>query len=99
MDFVGKVALVTGGGSGIGRTACVAFAGYGAKVVVVDNVAAAAATAEIIHRTGRDALTVRTDVTKSVDVQAYVKATLDAYGRIDCFFNNAGIGSHREADR
>ena len=92
MDFTGKVALVTGGGNGIGRAACVAFAKHGAKVVAVDRDGAAAeATAGIIRQAGGDAISVMADVTKSADVKAYVKATVDKYGRIDCFFNNAGI--------
>jgi NAD(P)-dependent dehydrogenase (short-subunit alcohol dehydrogenase family) len=92
MDFTGKVALITGGGNGIGRAASVGFAERGAKVVVVDRDGAAAeATAGIIRQNGGDALAVTADVTKSDDVKAYVKATIDKYGRIDCFFNNAGI--------
>jgi NAD(P)-dependent dehydrogenase (short-subunit alcohol dehydrogenase family) len=92
MDFSGKVALVTGGGNGIGRAACVAFAKQGAKVVAGDRDGAAAdATAGIIRQNGGDALAVTADVTKSADVQTYVKAAIDKYGRIDCFFNNAGI--------
>jgi NAD(P)-dependent dehydrogenase (short-subunit alcohol dehydrogenase family) len=92
MDFIGKVALVTGGGNGIGRATCVAFARHGAKVVVVDRDGAGAeATTGIIRQNGGDAVAVTADVAKSADVKAYVKAALDAYGRIDCFFNNAGI--------
>ena len=92
MDFTGKVALVTGGGNGIGRAASVAFAKHGAKVVVVDKDGAAAeATAGIVRQAGGEATPVTADVTKSADVQAYVKTTLDKYGRIDCFFNNASI--------
>jgi len=92
MDFTGKVALVTGGGNGIGRAASAGFARHGAKVVVVDRDGAAAeATAGIIRQNGGEALAVTADVTKSADVRAYVKAALDKYGRIDCFFNNAGI--------
>ncbi|HSI00884.1 MAG TPA: glucose 1-dehydrogenase [Reyranella sp.] len=92
MDFTGKVALVTGGGNGIGRAACIGFAAHGAKVVVVDRDAAAAeATAGIVRQNGGDAVAVTADVTRSEDVKAYVRATLDRYGRIDCFFNNAGI--------
>src|SRR5882762_5031674 len=92
MDFTGKVALITGGGNGIGRAAAAGFARHGAAVVVVDRDGAAAeATAGIIRQNGGEALAVTADVTKSSDVKAYVKATLDKYGRIDCFFNNAGI--------
>ena len=92
MDFTGKVALVTGGGNGIGRAACVGFAQGGAKVVVVDRDGAAAeATAGIVRQNGGEALAVTADVTKAQEVKAYVKAAIDKYGRIDCFFNNAGI--------
>jgi NAD(P)-dependent dehydrogenase (short-subunit alcohol dehydrogenase family) len=92
MDFTGKVAVITGGGNGIGRAASMAFARYGAKVVIVDRDGKAAeGTAGSIKQQGGDALAVIADVTKSADVQAYVKATLAQYGRIDCFFNNAGI--------
>src|SRR3954453_20577786 len=92
MDFTGKVALVTGGANGIGRPRSVAFARYGAKVAVVDRDAAGAeATAGIIRQNGGDALAVTADVTRAAEVKAYVKAALDKFGRIDCFFNNAGI--------
>jgi NAD(P)-dependent dehydrogenase (short-subunit alcohol dehydrogenase family) len=61
-------------------------------VVVVDQDGAAAeATAGIVRQNGGEATAVKADVTKSADVKAYVQATLDKYGRIDCFFNNAGI--------
>jgi NAD(P)-dependent dehydrogenase (short-subunit alcohol dehydrogenase family) len=92
LDFTGKVALITGAGNGIGRATALAFAKSGAKVVVVDRDAAAGeATAGIIRQQGGEARFVAADVTKSADVQAYVKTAIDAYGRIDCFFNNAGI--------
>jgi NAD(P)-dependent dehydrogenase (short-subunit alcohol dehydrogenase family) len=92
MDFTGKVALITGGANGIGRATALAFATRGAKVVVVDRDAASGeGTAGAIRQQGGDAKFVTADVTRSADVQAYVKAALDAYGRIDCFFNNAGI--------
>jgi NAD(P)-dependent dehydrogenase (short-subunit alcohol dehydrogenase family) len=92
MEFAGKVALITGGGGGIGRAAAIGFAGHGAKVVVVDlNAADGEESAELVRQRGGDARFIRADVTRSMDVQAYVKATLDAYGAINCFFNNAGI--------
>ncbi len=92
MDFKGKVALVTGGGNGIGRATAMGFAGYGAKLVVVDRDGDAAnAVAGAIKQKGGEAIAVTADVTKSADVAAYVKAALDAFGRIDCFHNNAGI--------
>ena len=92
MDFTGKVALITGGGGGIGRATALAFAKAGAKVVVVDrDVAAGEATAGIVKQQGGEAKFVAADVTKSADVANYVKETVAAYGKIDCFFNNAGI--------
>jgi NAD(P)-dependent dehydrogenase (short-subunit alcohol dehydrogenase family) len=92
MDFDGKVALITGAGNGIGRAAALAFAGRGAKVVAVDRDGdAAARTADTIRQQGGEARHHVADVTRSTDVQAYVKAAMDAHGRIDCFFNNAGV--------
>ena len=92
MDFTGKVALITGAANGIGRATALAFARSGARIVVVDrDRAGGEATAGIIRQQGGEACFVAADVTKSPDVAAYVKAALDAYGRIDCFFNNAGI--------
>ena len=92
MDFDGKVAVITGAGNGIGRQTALAFAGRGAKVLIVDSDAPAAErTAGTIQQQGGQARAQPADVTKSAQVQAYVKAALDAYGRIDCFFNNAGI--------
>jgi NAD(P)-dependent dehydrogenase (short-subunit alcohol dehydrogenase family) len=89
MEFNGKVAVVTGGGNGIGRAVSLGFAQRGARVVVVDRDgnAAAGVAAEI----GKAAISVAADVTRAADVQAYVKAALDAFGRIDLFHNNAGI--------
>jgi len=92
MDFSGKVALVTGGANGIGKATVNAFAKAGAKVAVVDrDEAGATAVAEAVKRSNGDAVSFAADVTNAGDVAAYVRATLDAYGTIDCFFNNAGI--------
>ncbi|MEM6497235.1 MAG: glucose 1-dehydrogenase [Pseudomonadota bacterium] len=92
MDFKGRCAVVTGGSGGIGRATSLAFANAGAKLVIVDvNGEAAGAVAAEIRSIGGDAISVAADVTKSADVQAYVKAAVDAYGTIDLFFNNAGI--------
>lgn len=92
MDFSGKVALVTGGANGIGKAAIEAFSKAGAKVVVVDRDGAGAqAVADSVTRANGAAISVQADVTQPSDVAAYVKAAMDAYGRIDCFFNNAGI--------
>jgi NAD(P)-dependent dehydrogenase (short-subunit alcohol dehydrogenase family) len=92
MDFQNKVALITGGGNGIGRATALGFAARGAKVVVVDRDAdAGEATAGILRQRGADARFIPADVTRSADVQHYVRLTLDTYGAIDCFCNNAGI--------
>lgn len=92
MDFTGKVALITGAGNGIGRAAALGFATRGAKVVIADrDQPAGEATAGIVRQQGGDAHFVAADVTKSADVQNYVKVALDTYGSIDCFYNNAGI--------
>jgi NAD(P)-dependent dehydrogenase (short-subunit alcohol dehydrogenase family) len=92
LDFTGKVAVVTGAANGIGRASALAFAKSGAKVVVVDRDAAGGeASAGIIRQQGGEARFVAADVTQAADVAGYVTAALDAYGRIDCFHNNAGI--------
>src|SRR5882762_2540150 len=91
MDFTGKVAVVTGGGGDIGRASVLGFAAHGAKVVVVDiDEAAGRGSAELALQRGGEARFVRADVTRAEDVRGYVQACLDAYGAIDCFFNNAG---------
>jgi NAD(P)-dependent dehydrogenase (short-subunit alcohol dehydrogenase family) len=95
MDFKGKVAVVTGAANGIGRATALGFANYGAKVVLVDRDGPGAnAAAGAIKQQGGEAISVQADVTKTADVAAYVKAAIDAYGRIDCFHNNAGIEGH-----
>src|SRR5437667_2148336 len=92
LDFTGKVALITGGANGIGRATALGFAKGGAKIVLVDRDAAAGeATAGVIRQQGGEARFVAADVTKSSEVRDYVKAALDTFGSIDCFFNNAGI--------
>jgi NAD(P)-dependent dehydrogenase (short-subunit alcohol dehydrogenase family) len=92
LDFAGKVALITGGANGIGRATAVGFAKGGAKVVVVDRDRAnGEATAGVIRQQGGEARFVAADVTRSADVRGYVAAALDAFGAIDCFFNNAGV--------
>jgi NAD(P)-dependent dehydrogenase (short-subunit alcohol dehydrogenase family) len=92
LDFTGKVALITGGANGIGRATALGFAKGGAKVVLVDrDQASGEGTAGVIRQQGGEARFVSADVTKSAEVRDYVKAALDSYGSIDCFFNNAGI--------
>lgn len=87
LDFTGKVALVTGGGAGIGRCYCLAFAKYGASVVVNDLVNPDDVVKEI-QKAGGKAVGVKAS---AEDGDAVVKAAIDAYGRIDIVINNAGI--------
>ncbi|MBA3871060.1 MAG: glucose 1-dehydrogenase [Anaerolineae bacterium] len=88
----GKIALVTGGGNGIGQAVCLEFARQGAKVMVVDiDAAAAKKTAAAIRDSGGEAHSFQADVSQSSHVQAYVEHTVKTFGRIDTFFNNAGI--------
>jgi len=92
MDFTGKVALITGGGGGIGRATALGFALRGAKVMVVDaDAQAAQATVDVVAQRGGTCACVQADVTQTASVADYVKKTVELYGRIDCFFNNAGI--------
>jgi NAD(P)-dependent dehydrogenase (short-subunit alcohol dehydrogenase family) len=94
--FAGKVALVTGGGSGIGRAAALAFAREGAKVVVADiDHAAATDTARQVADHGGDARAVLADVSREADIAAMIAEAVGAFGRIDCAFNNAGISGVR----
>jgi NAD(P)-dependent dehydrogenase (short-subunit alcohol dehydrogenase family) len=89
--LVDKVAIVTGGGSGIGLATAKRFVTEGAAVVIGDRDTAALERA--VAEVGPDLLTVRCDVTDETDVQALVAATLDTHGRLDVVFANAGIGS------
>jgi NAD(P)-dependent dehydrogenase (short-subunit alcohol dehydrogenase family) len=88
-----KVALITGGGSGIGRAVALACAGEGAKVVIAYNMneKGARETVERITKSGGKALAVKADVTKAVQVETLIKKTVETYGRLDCACNNAGI--------
>lgn len=90
--FEGKSAIVTGGGSGIGRATALAFAAEGARVIVADqNEAGGEATARLARERGGEAAFVRTDVSRAADCAAMVDAALARYGRLDIAFNNAGI--------
>jgi NAD(P)-dependent dehydrogenase (short-subunit alcohol dehydrogenase family) len=87
-----KVAIITGGGSGIGRATCLLFAREGAKVVVADYVAEGGnETVRQIKAAGGEAVFVQADVSRSADVQNMIGATVRNYGRVDILFNNAGI--------
>lgn len=89
----GKVSLVTGASSGIGRAIALAYAREGAKVVVSDvNVAGAEETVSLVRQQGGDAIFVPADVSRAEDCQRLVERTLAHYGRLDAACNNAGIG-------
>jgi NAD(P)-dependent dehydrogenase (short-subunit alcohol dehydrogenase family) len=90
-QFESEVSLVTGGASGIGRAAALAFAREGAKVVVADVQAEGGEeTVRMIRETGGQATFVKTDVSKAAEVEMLVKKAVDTYGRLDFAFNNAG---------
>ena len=88
-----KVALVTGGASGIGRATSLAFARQGARVAIADREPTGAAeTARMIEEIGGTATVFELDVTKAAEVASLVERVVQTYGRLDCAFNNAGIG-------
>jgi NAD(P)-dependent dehydrogenase (short-subunit alcohol dehydrogenase family) len=90
----GRSALVTGGGSGIGRATCIAMAREGARVTVADLAGPSAGeTVELIRTAGGEAQAVFADVTKPDEVAAMVASAVAAYGRLDCAYNNAGIAA------
>ncbi|MFC1862587.1 SDR family oxidoreductase [Thermodesulfobacteriota bacterium] len=93
VSLADKVALVTGGGSGIGRSAALTFAREGAKVVIIDMVVAGGEeTVKMIEESGGDAIFIKADVTNVSDVEKSIKKTIETYQRLDCAFNNAGGG-------
>ncbi|GAB3283046.1 glucose 1-dehydrogenase [Kineosporia babensis] len=92
--FAERVVLITGGGSGLGRASAVRLASEGAKLALVDIAEPGLKeTAEAVYEVAPQAevLTITADVSKEADVEAYVAKTLERFGRIDGFFNNAGI--------
>ena len=93
MRFDGKAALITGGGSGIGRATAAAFAQEGARVAVADaNRQGAEETAHAIEAAGGQALALEADVAVPDAVEAMTQAVVDAYGQLDCALNAAGVG-------
>jgi len=91
-ELRGKVAIVTGGTSGIGRDTAILFAKAGAKVVVAGRrEAEGKETIDLIRAAGGDGLLVKTDVSRAADVRALVQKTVEKFGRLDVAFNNAGI--------
>jgi NAD(P)-dependent dehydrogenase (short-subunit alcohol dehydrogenase family) len=87
-----KVAIVTGGSSGIGKAASIAFAKAGARVIIAARGAQRGQeVAHEIHSTGGEAIFVRADLANPNDIEILVKTAVDKYGRLDCAFNNAAI--------
>jgi len=90
-DFTGRTALVTGGATGIGRAAALAFAGAGAKVMIGDIDERSEETVALIRQGGGEAEFLPTDVRSSAAVSALVALCLTRFGRLDMAFNNAGV--------
>lgn len=92
MENLDQVVLITGAGSGIGRATSLKFAENGAKVVLVDfNKETGEETLDLIQEKGGEGIFIQADVSRSENVQHYVNTAVKTYGRIDVFFNNAGI--------
>lgn len=91
-QLYGKVALVTGASSGIGRATALAFARAGAKVVAASRrIAEGEETVHRIQEAGGEAIFVKTDVSKAAEVEVLVNKTVNTFGHLDCAFNNAAI--------
>src|SRR5258705_12109945 len=90
--LAGRVAIVTGGGHGIGKAYALALAGEGAKVVIAEiDAKAGESVAGELSRQGYTAMAIPTDVSKLESVEAMARRTIEAYGRIDVLVNNAAI--------
>ena len=91
-SLAGKAVLITGGSSGIGRAAAVAFARRGARVVIASRrMTEGEETADLARQAGGEAIFVETDVTHASEVESLIGRVVSIYGRLDCAFNNAGI--------
>jgi NAD(P)-dependent dehydrogenase (short-subunit alcohol dehydrogenase family) len=91
--FTGKVVLITGGTSGIGRATAIAFAEQGANVVIAGRrEAEGGESLALIQKAGGQGLFVRVDVNEESEIEAVVAKTLDRFGKLDFAFNNAGVG-------
>src|SRR5262249_5093745 len=91
LNFSGKVALVTGGRSGVGQATAILFARYGAKVVIGDVNPAGVETAEMIKREQGQAIFIQTDVSVAEQMKNLVTAAVKTFGGLHCAFNNAGV--------
>lgn len=99
MKFESKVAIVTGGASGIGESTVRLFAAEGAKVVIADFSDRGQAVSDELNGQGYDTLFVKTDVTKEEQVKHMVEQTVSKYGKLDILFANAGIAKDGAADQ
>jgi NAD(P)-dependent dehydrogenase (short-subunit alcohol dehydrogenase family) len=100
MRLLGKIAIVTGGGSGIGRATAERFASEGARVTIVDrHREAGEAVVAAITQSNGEALFAQTDISQSIEVAAMVKATAERFGGVDVLFNCAGVQLHGQDAR
>lgn len=100
MRLKDKVAIVTGGAAGIGKSFITAFAKEGAKVVIADvNLDAARALADTLKKESKETLTIKTDVSSPEDTLAMAEATIKSFGRIDILVNNAAVYMRVKASR
>lgn len=91
--FKDKVVLITGAAAGLGKCSAVAFSKRGAKVVIDDiDVEKGEETAQLIKKSGGEALFIKADVTKAADVEMLINKTVQTFGRLDCAHNNVGRG-------
>lgn len=91
-EFLNKVVLVTGGGSGIGRATAIAFGSQGAKVVIASRrIKEGEKAVQSIEAVGGEAIFVKTDLTKATEVKHLIDRTVKTYGSLDYAFNNAGV--------
>jgi NAD(P)-dependent dehydrogenase (short-subunit alcohol dehydrogenase family) len=98
VDLTGRVAVVTGGGSGIGRSTAEAYAGAGARTIVADvDEEMGHETVRLIEEAGGEAIFVRADVARSEDCEALAAAAVERFGRLDFACNNAGVGGAQNA--
>src|SRR5947207_10865017 len=94
MRLAGKVAVVTGGGSGIGRGIVMAMAREGADIAIPDiQVLNAEKTAEEVKGLGRKVFAMKSDVTSSADVKLMIERTREIFGKVDILVNNAGLAA------
>jgi len=92
-QFTDKVAIITGGSNGIGRSTALAMAEQGAIIVIADiNTEDGEETVRLVHESGGQSTFIQTDVTKSTEAETLVAKTVETYGRLDYAFNNAGVG-------